>query len=260
LLLEEVAGVPKVRAVERAMSILRAFGPTASRLTLTELARHTGFDKTTTRRLLQTLAAGEFVEFEEASKTYALGPGILLLVPGVHYGSNLRDIAAPILARLAERTGATSFIWTYFGGFALCLDRVKAPDLHIDSPWSAIGTRASLNCGGGPRVLLAYLPPGDRAMVLKSPLPRYTVHTVTDPDALEAAAAGIRHRGWEFAVDDYTLGLSGLGVPVFNHAGALAASISITTLTPQFTLQDGKPHHLPLMLEAAVEIGAKLRA
>ena len=257
--MDERAGLTKVRSVERAMAILRAFGPAAPRLSLAELTRHAGLDKSTTRRLLQTLATAEFIEFDENTKTYALGPGILLLVPGVRYGRDLRDVAAPVLARLAERTGATSFIWTYFRGFALCLDRVKGPDLHIDTPWSAIGTRISLNCAGGPRVLLAFLSPGDRADVLSGPLPRHTALTVTDPAALEAAAAEIRQRGWEFAVDDYTLGLSGLGAPVFDHAGALAASISITTLTPQFAMQDGKPRDLPLVLEAAAEISARLR-
>jgi DNA-binding IclR family transcriptional regulator len=253
------AGLPKVRAVERAMALLRAFGPAASRLSLAELTRHTGLDKGTTRRLLQTLATAEFIEFDDNSKTYALGPGILLLVPGVGYGRDLRDIAAPVLARLAEQTRATSFIWTYFRGSALCLDRVKAPDLSIDTPWSAIGTQISLNCAGGPRVLLAYLSPQERAQVLAGPLPRHTALTATDPAALEAAATVIRQRGWEFAVDDYILGLSGLGVPVLDQTGALAASISITTLTPQFVMQDGKPRDLPLMLEAAAEIGARLQ-
>ena len=256
--METKDGLSKVRAVERAMAILRAFSPAASRLSLAELTRHTGLDKSTTRRLLQTLATAEFIEFDDRTKTYALGPGILLLVPGVRYGSDLRDIAAPILARLSERTGATSFIWTYFRGFALCLDRVKGPDLHIVTPWSAIGTRIAMNCAGGPRVLLAFLPREERAHVLSGPLPRHTVHTVTDPAALEAAADDIRQRGWEFAVDDYTLGLSGLGAPVFDHAGALAGSISITALTPQFVMQDGKPRDLPLVLEAAAEISARL--
>lgn len=258
--LREKPGVPKVRAVERAMAILNAFSALENRLPLSELARRTRLDKSTTRRLLHTLSINEFVEFDEASQTYALGPGILLLVPAVRFGSDLRDISAPILARLAEQTGATSFLWTNFRGQALCLDRVKARDLHIDTPWSAVGTSIPLNCAGGPRVLMAHLPPEERAKVLSGPLPRYTEHTQTDRDVLEAAAAGISQRGWEFAVDDYVHGLSGLGVPIFNRAGALAASISITTLTPQFILDDdGKPKHLPLLLAAAAEIGARLQ-
>lgn len=253
------ASLSRVRAVERAMAILREFGPSATRLTLADLTRRTGFDKSTTRRLLQTLAVAEFIEFDDISKSYALGPGILLLVPGVHFGSDLRTISAPVLTRLAERTGATSFVWTYHRGYAMCLDRVKGPDFHIDTPWSAIGTRVSLNCAGGPRVVFAHLPPDERAQVLRGPLPRHTEYTQTEPRALEAAAAEIRERGWEFAVDDYTVGLSGLGAPVLDPAGALVASVSITTLTPQFAMKDGKPCHLAAVLEAAREIRARLK-
>jgi DNA-binding IclR family transcriptional regulator len=251
-------GVPKVRSVERAMAILNAFNAVENRLPLSELARRSGLDKSTARRLLHTLSASEFVSFDQGSQTYALGPGILLLVPAVRFGSDLRDISAPILARLAELTGATSFLWTYFRGRALCLDRVKARDLHVDAPWSAVGTTIGLNCAGGPRVLLAHLPPQERARVLSGPQLRYTEQTQTDPVALEAAATEIRRRGWEFAVNDYAHGLSGLGVPIFDRTGALAASISITTLTPQFVIEDGKPQHLPVMLAAAAEIGARL--
>lgn len=252
-------GLPKVRAVERALLLLHSFSAAEPRLPLSELARRTALDKSTTRRLLHTLCANEFIEFDAISQTYALGPAILLLVPAVSFGSDLRDVAAPILARLTEQTGATSFLWTYFRGQALCLDRVKARDLHIDAPWSAIGTSIALNCAGGPRALMAHLPQQERARVLKGPLPRNTEHTQTDPAALEAATVSIRQRGWELAVDDYVHGLSGLGVPIFNLAGALVASISITTLTPQLVLDDGKPRHLPAILAAAAEIGVRLQ-
>ena len=96
--MEAKGRLSKVRAVERAMAILRAFGPAASRLSLAELTRHTGLDKNTTRRLLPTLSVAEFIEFDDDTKTYALGLGILLLVPGVRFGKDLRDIAARIEA------------------------------------------------------------------------------------------------------------------------------------------------------------------
>ncbi|MBP2302413.1 IclR family transcriptional regulator [Azospirillum picis] len=251
--------LPKVRAVERAMALLRAFGPATPSLSLTDLARLTDLDKGTTRRLLQTLAADDFVEFDEGTKTYSLGPGVLLLFPGVQFGRDLRDVAAPVLGRLAEQTGATSFIWIFFNGKALCLDRVKGPNLHIDTRWSAIGSQVSLNRSGGPRVLLAYLSPEQRTQALLGPLEHHTEFTVTDKAALETAAVEIRKRGWEFAVDDYILGMAGLGAPVFDQKGTVVASVSITTLTPQFEMEDGRPHAVSLVLAAASEIGARLR-
>jgi len=256
---EASGSLSKVRAVERAMALLRAFGPTTTRLSLAELTRLSGLDKGTTRRLLQTLASGDFIEFDDSTKTYSLGAGILMLMPAVQYGNDLRDIAAPALTRLAERSGATSFLWTYFDGSALCLDRVKSPDLHVDTRWSGIGTRVSLNHSGGPRVLLAYLSAEERAKVLQAPLERPTTSTVVDPVALERDAAQIRKRGWELAVDTYTLGMSALGVPVLDRNGQLVASISIATLTPQIVIKDGVPEMLALLQAAAAEVSARLR-
>jgi len=241
------------------MTLLRAFGPATTRLSLAELTRLGGLDKGTTRRILQTLAAGDFIEFDEPTKTYSLGPGILLLMPAVRYGSDLRDIAAPVLSRLAEQCGATSYLWAYFDGFAVCLDRVKSPHLHIDTLRSGIGTRVTLNHSAAPRILLAYLPAEERARVLGAPLERPTDKSIVDPAALETIAAQIRSRGWEFVTDDYMLGMSALGAPVLDRKGELVASISIASLTPQFDMVDGRPALLPLVQKAAMEIGARLR-
>jgi len=249
----------KVRAVERAMVLLRAFGPAALRLSLADLSRASGLDKGTTRRILQTLASGDFIEFDEMTKTYSLGPGILSLMPAVRYGSDLRDVAAPALTRLAEHSGATSYLWTYFDGLAMCLDRVKSPDLHIDTLRSGIGTRVTLNHSAGPRILLAYLSPAERAKVLGAPLERLTEKTIVDPAALEVAAAQIKERGWEFATDDYMLGMSALGAPVLNSKGELVASVSIASLTPQFAIFEGRPELLALVQKTAIEIGTRLR-
>ena len=257
-LARERPGVPLVRSVERAMAILRAFSPDSAHLSLSELSRRTGLDKSTTRRLLHTLAHVELVEYDEAGLRYSLAPSILMLVPAVSYGRDLRNAAAPVLARLTEVTGATSFLWSYFRGQALCLDRVKARDLHIDAPWSAIGTRISLNCGSGPRVILAHISEEERAVVLHGHLPRHTPSTQTDPAKLQAAASIICQRGWELAVDDYVVGLAGLGVPVLDRTGTFVASISITTLTPHLATEKDRPPHLDAMLEAAAEIGACL--
>ncbi|WP_275406460.1 IclR family transcriptional regulator [Rhodoligotrophos defluvii] len=252
-------GVPLVRSVERAVALLRAFTPRQTHLSLAELSRRTRLDKSTARRLLHTLCVTQFVEYDDAAQTYSLAPAVLTLVPAVDYGRELRDVAEPVLARLTEITGATAFMWSCFGGQALCLDRVKARDLQIDAQWSAIGTRISLNCAGGPRVILAYLSEKERAKVLRKDLPKHTPFSETDPAKLQAAAQIIHERGWELAVDDYIVGLAGLGVPVFDRSGRFIASISITTLSPRLPIENGEPRHLKAMLEAAAEIGARFQ-
>ncbi|MGF7160306.1 DNA-binding IclR family transcriptional regulator [Rhodoligotrophos appendicifer] len=252
-------GVPLVRSVERAARLLRAFTPGQTHLSLADLSRQTQLDKSTARRLLHTLCVLQFVHYDEITQTYALAPALLTLVPAVDYGRELRDVAEPVLARLTELTGANAFLWSCFGGQALCLDRVKARDLQIEAQWSAIGTLIAPNCAGGPRVILAYLSEEERGRVLRGVLPKHTIFSRTDPAILEADARVIRDRGWELAVDDYIVGLAGLGVPVFDRSGRFIASISITTLSPRLPIENGEPRHLKAMLEAAAEIGARFQ-
>jgi DNA-binding IclR family transcriptional regulator len=252
-------GVPIVRAVERAATIVHVFTQDRPNLPLAEIARRAELDKGTTRRLLHTLHQIGWVEFCEKTQTYALGPVLLTLIPAVDFGRELRDVATPVLTRLSNATHATSFLWILFRGKAMCLERIRAHDLQLDITWSHIGHRVDVHCAGGPRILMAYMPDSLRREILGQPLQALTPFSQTDPRILEEEARQIRERGWELAVDDYVVGLSGLGAPVFNRSGEFAASISISTLKSRLALRkDGVPPHLDELLDAAAEIGSKL--
>ena len=249
-------GVPIVRAVDRAIALLRAFRPDQSRLGLSELARQVGLDKGTTRRLLQTLQLNELVEHDERTQTYALAVGLAELGSAVTTGRELRDIAGPYLTEIAEKTGATSFLWVHVAGRGLCVDRVRASLPHVDATWFAVGAQAPLNCGGGPRVLLAYLDDEQRRLALSIEMPRRAPASQTDPELLLREAERIRAQGWELA-DDFFIGLTGVGVPIFDRSGALAGALSISSLT-SIVAPDGHPVHLEALFDAARRIGARL--
>src|SRR5580692_5648179 len=99
-----------VRSVRRALAILRAFGPADRSLPLGEIARRAELDKATTRRLLRTLIGENVVEQSGPSKEYSLGLGMLELTAGATPVDQLRRRAQPLLAALAETTGATALL------------------------------------------------------------------------------------------------------------------------------------------------------
>lgn len=252
------SSVPMVRAVERAIGLLQAFSQAKPRLTLSELARAAALDKGTTRRILQTLAVGGLIEHDEETARYALSVGVLELGAAVETGRGLRDVAAAHLAKIAMKTGCTTFLWVHRDAMALCIERVRSGEISIDIPWTHVGNRTALNCGAGPRTLLAFLSPQDRAAALASTLPQRTALSQTDPDVLEAACARIRDQGWELAIDDFVLGLTGLGVPIFDRENRLLGTISITTLTPRFTSAE-EVSCREILCTAAREIGNAMR-
>ncbi|WP_332694402.1 IclR family transcriptional regulator [Bosea sp. (in: a-proteobacteria)] len=250
-------GVPIVRALDRAIALLRAFRPEQPRLGLSELSRQVGLDKGTARRLLQTLQLNDLVEHDERTQTYALAVGLIELGSAVTAGRELRDIAGPYLTEIAEKTGATSFLWVHISGRALCVDRVRASLPHVDATWFAVGAQAPLNCGGGPRVILAHLDEAQRRQALALELPKRAPASQTDPELLWREAERIRAQGWELAADDFFIGLTGVGVPIFDRAGVLAGALSISSLT-SIVAPDGHPVHLEALCDAAKRIGARL--
>ncbi|MCV9938942.1 IclR family transcriptional regulator [Boseaceae bacterium BT-24-1] len=250
-------GVPIVRAVDRAIALLRAFRPEHPRLGLSELARQVGLDKGTTRRLLLTLQLNELVEYDEHAQSYALAVGLIELGSAVTTGRELRDISGPYLTEIAEKTGATAFLWVHIAGRGLCVDRVRASLPHVDATWFAVGAQAPLNCGGGPRVLLAYLDDDERRLALSLDLPKRAPASQTDPELLWREADRIRAQGWELAADDFFIGLTGVGVPIFDRAGAIAGALSISSLT-SIVAPEGHPVHLDALRDAAARIGARV--
>ena len=244
------SGVPIVRALERGLALLQLFDQTKSRQSLTELAKGADLDVGTTRRLLQTLMVTGFVDFNETAGKYYLTSRIRDLAGAVEDFTDLRDVGRDYLDEISNKTRATAFLWTYADGHAVCIDRVRAAIPDVDATWFTVGARAPMNCGGGPRVLFAFLDNENRAKALEQPLLARTPKSIVVKSELIAEAERIRKKGWDLAVDDFVIGLAGLGVPIFSKSGRLVGAISVSTLTTAFGNQKAPAHLAALQVVA----------
>ncbi len=249
---EEAGGV---RAVTRAIAILKTF-PDRPRQSLAEVAEAARLDKGTTRRLLLTLMGEGFVIQDEATRQYGLGSAIRRIAAAATEDLDIRRIANPELTRLANLLSVTSFLSIYQNHGAVCLERmhdVKGMEVR----WWNIGGMLPLNCGGAPKLLLAYQGEEEIEAALDGDLVQLTPKSVTDKAELKAHFAQIRKRGWELAIDDVALGLTALAVPITNRDGTVVAALSIAGLTPQMH-QRGRPLYLDQLQTAARTIGEQL--
>lgn len=149
--------------------IFGGFSSDTPQLSLSELAKRTGLDVGTTRRLLQTLPVAGFVGHNGTTSNFFLTKKVLDLAMAVQTDHSLKEIGAAYLVDLAQNTGATAFLWLYSDGMALCADRVRAAIPNVEAAWFAVGAKTTLNGGGGPRTLLAFLPEDERARALSIP-------------------------------------------------------------------------------------------
>jgi IclR family transcriptional regulator, KDG regulon repressor len=243
-----------VRAVARAAAILKSFSRERPELALSDVAAQAGLDKGTTRRLLVTLRDAGFIRQDAATQHYSLGHALLKLADGVPR-SSLREACLPILQRVARETGTTAFLSVVHDDAAFCVERVHG-NQPIQVNWWAPGQYLPLNCGAGPRLLLAFLPPADLERLAARPLQALTPRSQTKWPALRRHLATIRARGWERTADDVAVGLAALAVPVRDAQGTVVAAMSIGGLTHHVT-GSGQPALLACLREAAAELAQR---
>jgi DNA-binding IclR family transcriptional regulator len=142
-----------VAAVERALSILEAFGEADDQLTLAELAKRTGLYKSTILRLSKTLENHGYL-LRAADGTYRLGARLLHL--GSLYQRHFRigDVVVPILRDVVKQVHEGATFYVRDGDKRVCLHRVEALRAVRDSLHE--GDRLPLNAGAAGHVLCAF--------------------------------------------------------------------------------------------------------
>ncbi len=239
-----------VRAVSRALAVLRAFRQDQPSLALAEIAAAAQLDRATARRMLLTLIEEGLVRQDPSTQRYTLTLRVLELAAAVPTGG-LREEARPVMLRLARETGATVFLSVAGTPGALCLERVDGYD-PVQVKWWAVGSHMPWNCGAGPRLILAYMPSAEMTAALRHAV-ALTPQSETNLSVLLAHFAEVRRRGYEATVDDVTVGLSAVAVGI-GDAAAPVAALSIGGLTDRLLDTVGAPRHLPALQSAAREI------
>lgn len=234
-----------VRAVRRALAILRAFGPSDGSLPLGEIARRADLDKATARRLLRTLMSESLITQQGMNRDYSLSPAVLELSAGATPVNHLRRRAQSLLASVVAESGATSFLVVPHKGTALCIESMAGG--RNAPPPVAIGVRLPMNISPAPRVLMAHLSAQERTAVLSRPFPALTAATPTDPSVLSSMVDLIRERGWEASKGHVVWGISGLAVPVRDASGEVIAALGIAGADDHI-LVGGQPRHLDMVL------------
>lgn len=219
-------------SVEKALDILAAFQDHPSGLGISEVARIAQLPKTTTHRLMNTLAARGALE--RSGDIFRLGPTIFDIVQST--GNSIRanlisEVVTPFLASLFEQTRHTVHL-AYLEGNDVAYANKLFSTKRLNSP-SRIGGRAPSYCTGVGKVLLAH--DESRAqVVLNRELTAWTPYTITEPDKLRAELTNIRADGIAFDRQEITLGLSCVAAPVFGVENRAVAALSISSPSERF--------------------------
>lgn len=244
--------------VGKALHLLRVIGGVPNGLTLSELARETGYPLSTTHRLVATLMRERFVDLDEATRRYQVGLMVFALARKVAAGRGFEDIALPVLRRLAAETRESTLMSVLDNESQLYVAHVQGPlQLNvIGEP----GTLGPLHCTSMGKVLIAFAPRQVREQLVESvELTRLAPNTVVDREAFAQDIAEVRARGYALSDQEHEEGVRAIGVPVMGLDGTAMAAISVAAPSFRRSVAD-LIDMLPVMTQAARELAARLPA
>lgn len=244
-----------VQSVARALSVMRSFTADRRAQTLAEVARETGLDRATARRLLLTLADLGYVT--NNGRAFELSPRILELGYAYLSSMSLPEIAQPHVQSLARELNETAALAVLDGDEIVYVALV--PSARLVAVKISIGTRFDAYTTSMGRVLLAGLPDAEldeRFSRLR--LEKRTDHTIHSAQTLRDEIDKVRKQGWSLVDSELEEGLRGAAAPVRDRVGRVIAAANVSVHAGRTTPELVERDYIPRVLRTVRLIEADL--
>jgi len=219
-----------VTALQRGLSVLRAFSHKPGGLSNGEIAKQTRLAPSTISRLVYTLRELGYITYDRPTRSYVLTPQVLTLGYPVLSQAPLLHQVRPVLVQIAQQTGETCGFAQRDGLYATFLDCVQGRNMLAVR--MEIGARLPLaNSASGLCLIKSCAEPERRIVVsrIRSTLARRRIPVATFEQRLnEALASQV-----VIVRDTWHKGIGGLSVPVSNgiEVGAITIPVSTSNVT-----------------------------
>lgn len=249
------AEIYTVPSVEKCFQILELFEDASSQLTLTEILKITGVQKTTAFRILSTLESLSYISKDTSTGKYR--PALRLVEFSARFLSN-RGIFAlirPYLDALQSNFNETVCLGVRRGDRVIYASIVESSrSLRMVA---TLGSLAPFHASALGKSIAAHLQEHDlQQLVFSHPLPRYTERTITDPKELHEEYKRVREQGYAEDGEEVEVGASCLGAAIQGYLGEPFGAISISGPTNRMRVR--KNEMLASLTRAANEISEKI--
>lgn len=225
--LQEDARLGQVQSLVRAFDILDALGAHDLGMTLAEVTKATRLPRSTAHRLLTTMNALHYVEFDIATSRWMMGVQAFMLGAAFKQRRDLGRLGRPIMRALMHDAGETVNIGipevggiTYVG---------QARPVHAQCARQAPPGRLPMHTTASGKVILAHWDDETRdRFFTANTLQRKTALSIVEKCTLATQLKTIRARGYAIDDQENALGTRCVAAPVFDRNGQVRASLSIS--------------------------------
>ncbi len=205
----------------KGMNVLKAFDTSSTHLTLPQIARMTGLDRATVRRLVLTLVHLGYVK--QNDRVFSLTPRILVLASGFLQARQFGKTIDPVLRSFSQQISDGISMAMIDGLEAVYVAHAGA-DSRPASIGFTVGSRVSLLHTAIGRALVSSCPPDQaRHLIDNAPLEAFTAATVLDREKIADDIALTAKRGYAFLDSEFEAGVAAVATPVKSDSGEVAS-------------------------------------
>ena len=220
------------QSIEKTIQIVEVMARGKGPMRLQDVAKKCGMPASTVMRMLNTMQVYGYVNQDPCTQHYSLSLRFARLGCLVSEQTNMRDVARPFLAELAQRCQETVCLWCEAEMEVECTDVVKL-------------------------LLLNYSNQKLNEYIAVKGLRALTPHTLVTREALVNSLEMIRSRGYALEDEERELGARCVAAPVRDYSGRIVGGISVSG--PTTRMSRARLEALaPLVMDMAAELSRRL--
>ena len=248
-----------VNSLHKGFAILKAFSREQPRLTLSQLTRLSGLDKSAAQRFVFTLHAMGYLTRDEETKQYRLSPRVLEFGYTYLYSDRIIETAQPFLVEAHKQTGETVNLAVLDGADIILVSRL--PSQHVVSLNIQIGLRIpALYSASGLAIVSCLDATGREEVIRRTEFKAHTPRSLTKPAEMRALLEKLHADGHAIVHAQYFPNDISVAAPITDNAGRPLGAISIsapdTRVRPGHALKRFVPCAKEAARKASIAMGA----
>ena len=213
--------------LKRALEVFEVLAKNTDGVSLTEIAKITGYSKNSIFRIICTLEDCGYVVKNRDQRKIRLSRKLAALGYAAFGESNIVERGMDIVRKMRDELEETSMLGTMLEEDCVLLE--QAPGIHPFKFLGEVGMRICFNASAPGKAMLAFLPQEERDRRLSSiKFKKFNSRTITDKKSFSEELEKVRASGYSVDNGEEIEGVNCVGAPVFDAHGYPIAAIWIT--------------------------------
>ncbi len=235
-----------IGSTEKTFRVLHAFDHAPRTMTLAEIARESGLDRSAAQRIVHTLESLGYLQRVPDGKAYGLTCRVLQFGYNYVRAHPLIDAAGPYLLEISRAVGETCNLLELDGADIVFLARF--PGRHLVNINIAVGSRLpAYFTASGTAILSRMAVERQKEVLAQTRLTPMTPHTLVDPARLLKRVARARETGYCVVANETVMGDISVAAAITDHLGQAVGAINLAVPTTRWTVAKAETelvHHV----------------